>query len=107
MRDPGWGFGIDRFQRIRYIGSCADPLRYDENAQWFRPNLPMAANEAVFYNFEKTREDALTAERATRGILWDQVLITSAVTPGTLASFSYSGLFQGAPAPETTGVTSI
>ncbi|PKN24642.1 MAG: hypothetical protein CVU65_11230 [Deltaproteobacteria bacterium HGW-Deltaproteobacteria-22] len=80
MRDPGWGFGIDRFQRIRYIGSYADPSRYDANAQWFGPNLAMAANEAVFYNFEKTREDALLAEHARLVTVFDEVLITGDAT---------------------------
>ena len=35
MADPGWGVGIDRFQRIRYIGSYADPERYDSTVGWF------------------------------------------------------------------------
>ena len=80
MRNPAWGFGIDRFQRIRYIGSYAVPSRYDETVQWFGPNLAMAANEAVFYNFERTREDALTAERARLVPVFDQLLITGDAT---------------------------
>jgi len=65
MVDPGWGLGIDRLGRIRYIGSYADQTRFDGTAGWFAPNLSMAANEAVYYNFEATREDQLTAENAT------------------------------------------
>lgn len=65
MRSPGWGVGIDRFQRIRYIGSYADPERYNASAGWFEPNLSMAANEAIYYNFEAERQDRLDAEDAT------------------------------------------
>ena len=48
MLNPGWGAGIDRFQRVRYIGSYADYSRYDSGRGWFAPNLSMAANEAVY-----------------------------------------------------------
>lgn len=65
MQNPGWGVGIDRFQRIRYIGSYADPLRYDSDVGWFKPNLSMAANEAIHYNYEAEREAALEADAAT------------------------------------------
>lgn len=65
MNSTRWGVGIDRFQRIRYIGSYADYERYDEGMQWFAPNLSMAANEAVYYNFEAKREAELEAENAT------------------------------------------
>ncbi len=61
MIDPGWGIGIDRLQRIRYIGSYADPKRYLQSQGWFEPNLGMAANEAVYYNFEASREAELEA----------------------------------------------
>ncbi|MBN2722804.1 MAG: hypothetical protein JXR95_01900 [Deltaproteobacteria bacterium] len=56
---PGFGFGIDRFQRIRYIGSFADPFRYDSNVGWFAPNLSLVRNETIYYNFESDREQAL------------------------------------------------
>jgi hypothetical protein len=65
MRSPGWGFGIDRFQRIRYIGSFADLERYDSSYGWFAPNLSMAANEAIFYNFEAEREAQMRANVGT------------------------------------------
>ncbi len=64
MNDPGWGVGIDRFQRIRYIGSYADPTRYDSGYGWFAPNLSFAANEAIYYNFEAEREISLEAQGA-------------------------------------------
>ena len=56
---PGFGAGVDRFQRIRYLGSFADPERYNSSYSWFEPNLAMAANEARFYNMESDREEAL------------------------------------------------
>jgi hypothetical protein len=64
MNDPGWGVGIDRTQRIRYIGSYADPTRYNASYGWFEPNLSYAANEAVHYNFEAEREAELEAQGA-------------------------------------------
>ncbi len=64
MSDPGWGVGIDRFQRIRYIGGYADPTRYDSSYGWFAPNLSYAAYEAVYYNFEAEREAELEAQDA-------------------------------------------
>jgi hypothetical protein len=63
--DPGLGFGIDRFQRIRDLGSPADPLRYNESRQWFEPNLSYVTHEPKYYNFEREREDRLSAETAT------------------------------------------
>lgn len=65
MGRPGWGVGIDRFQRIRYIGSYADPERYYESVGWFEPNLSMAANESIYYNFEAARDEAMALEGAT------------------------------------------
>ncbi|MFO8072098.1 MAG: peptide-N-glycosidase F-related protein [Polyangia bacterium] len=78
MQSPGWGVGIDRFQRVRYIGSYADPARYDDGAGWFGPNISMAANEAIYYNHEAEREAALdpAAEVVT---LWDGELSSGTV----------------------------
>jgi hypothetical protein len=64
MNSPGWGVGIDRFQRIRYVGSYADPTRYHSSYGWFEPNISMVANEAVLYNFEAEREAELEADDA-------------------------------------------
>lgn len=61
MTSPSWGAGIDRRQRIRYIGSYADPRRFDSAEQWFAPNLSMVTNEATYFNFEADREAALDA----------------------------------------------
>ncbi len=65
LYSPKWGYGIDRFQRIRYIGSFADYSRYDSGMGWFAPNLSMAANESIYYNFEFERDQAMEAENAT------------------------------------------
>ncbi len=65
MTSPGWGVGIDRFQRIRYIGSYGDPTRWSDDEGWFAPNLSMAANEAIYYNFEAERDARLESQDAT------------------------------------------
>lgn len=65
LQDPGWGIGIDRFQRQRYIGSFANPERYNNDIGWFDSDLSMAANEAIYYNFEATRQAALDEVDAT------------------------------------------
>ena len=65
MTTPAWGAAVDRFQQIRYIGSYADYARYDGTQGWFAPNLAMAANEPVYYNFEALREEAMEASGAT------------------------------------------
>ncbi len=66
MTNPGWGVGIDRFQKVRYIGSYADPTRPPSSGtEWFHPNISMAANEAVYYNFEAERQARLDADGAT------------------------------------------
>jgi len=62
---PGFGIGIDRFQRIRYIGSFGDPARYDGSTGTFGTNLSLAANEAVYYNFEAERRARLDEDGAT------------------------------------------
>ena len=64
ITNPGWGAGIDRSQRVRYIGSFADPRRYDADYGWFGPNLMMAANEAIYYNYQHDRDARLAAEDA-------------------------------------------
>ena len=65
MRSPGWGVGIDRFQRIRYVGSYSDPTRFVAALDDFGPNLAMLANEPIYYNFEAKREAQLESENAT------------------------------------------
>jgi len=75
MSSPGWGVGIDRFQRIRYIGSYGDPTRYNSEAGWFEPNLSMAANEAIYYNFEAERAARLEEQNADIFHIWENETI--------------------------------
>lgn len=86
LTDPGWGVGIDRFQRIRYVGSQADPERYSAAIEWFEPNLAMAANEAVYYNFESDRQDRLDAQDATVVPLWTGEVISDPSWAGARTS---------------------
>jgi hypothetical protein len=72
--DPGLGIGIDRFQRLREIGSLADPKRFTASKNWFASNLSYVANEAQAYEFEWQRQQALDAEKAT---------LVSVFTPAT------------------------
>jgi hypothetical protein len=83
MITPRWGVGIDRFQRIRYIGSYADYARYDAGRGWFAPNLSMAANEAVYYNFEAEREEGLEDEGATVIDVFSDVVMSDPGWAGT------------------------
>ncbi len=76
---PGWGVGIDRTQRIRYIGSMGDPDRYNSSYGWFEPNLSMIANEARYYNFEALRETRLDAQGATLVPTWTGETISGTV----------------------------
>jgi len=64
LANPGWGIGIDRFQKIRYVGNYSDPHRFEPSLDDFGPNLAMLANESIYYNFEAKREAALAAEDA-------------------------------------------
>ena len=76
MQDPGWGAAIDRFQRVRYIGSYADYNRYNSSYGWFEPNLGMAANEAIYYNFEAERQAALDSRETTVVPIFSRELIS-------------------------------
>ncbi len=71
LLSPRWPIGIDRFQRMRYVGSFADYTRYSSSAGWFEPNLSMAANESIYYNFEAERQAALDAVDATVVTVFD------------------------------------
>jgi len=75
MKSPGWGVGIDRFQQIRYIGSYADYNRYDSGQQWFAPNLKMAANEAIYYNYEAEREERIESRNDLVVTLFDNEML--------------------------------
>ncbi len=66
LRTPGWGFSIDRLQRIRDIGSLADGERY--NGSWFDSNLSHVAHEAIYNNAISDDHDALDAQTDVRVI---------------------------------------
>lgn len=64
------GFAIDRFQRIRGVGSFADVARYktalaDAGVWPWETNLAYAAHEARLFDFEAVREKKLAADKAT------------------------------------------
>jgi len=61
LESPGFGVGIDRFQRVRYLGSYADGDRF--NGSWFDDNLAHLAHEPIYFNFESDRQDQLDAEQ--------------------------------------------
>ena len=74
------GMTIDRFQRIRGVGSLADVTRYDQelaNAEmwpWER-NLSYVTNEPRYYNFEAARQVELDAVDATEVHFWQGEVI--------------------------------
>lgn len=76
LRSPGYGFGIDRFQRIRDIGSLADGERYDQGVGWFAPNLAHVAHEAIYYDFEAARQQQLDAQDAEVIRVWTEHAIS-------------------------------
>ena len=66
------GFAIDRFQRIRGLGSLSDVARYESslpNWKWTN-NVAYAVHEPRFYNMEAARQDRLDAVDATIVPLW-------------------------------------
>jgi hypothetical protein len=69
LTTPNWGAGVDRWQRLRYIGSFANPERY--NGSWFDNDVSMAANEPVYWNYEYERQESLDADGATVVRVWD------------------------------------
>jgi len=75
------GFGIDRQQRIRGLGSLADVQRFSralsDAGQWpWESSLGYAAYEARAWNAEAIREDRLAAEDATVVTFWEGELLS-------------------------------
>jgi hypothetical protein len=64
------GFGIDRFQRIRGLGSSAWVTAYDSAYGWFRARLQAMAIEAHYWNFEVDRQDFMDTETVTEIEMW-------------------------------------
>ncbi len=61
-----YGWGIDRAQRIRTLGYPPAVEAYDASLSWpWETRLYSAAAEAVYFNFEAEREEALAAVDAT------------------------------------------
>ena len=74
------GYGVDRFQRVRGVGSFADVTRYIGGDGWpWESNLAYAANEAAYFNFEANRQVVLDAQDATGGVteieVWNDVIL--------------------------------
>lgn len=67
------GFAIDRFQRVRGVGSFADVERNNPSAgQWpFEQNIALAALEAIYFNYEAERAAEIAAVDATEVVFWD------------------------------------
>jgi len=61
----GWGFGVDRQQRIRYVGSFADVAKYNADIGWWDGSLVMAAHEVEHWEFEAERQAALDEVEVT------------------------------------------
>jgi len=75
LTSPGVGVGIDRTQRIREIGSMADPTRYNSSYGWFEPNIAFVAQEAVYYNAEALRDEHVANDGATVVHAWQGELL--------------------------------
>ena len=67
--NPGYyGFGIDRHQRVRHLGSFADVTRFKQELQaaekWpWENNMAYAAHEVRWYNAEAIRDAKLAAQQ--------------------------------------------
>ena len=64
MAEWGWGFGVDRQQQIRYVGSFADVDRYDAGIGWWRGRLSYAAYDVAHWEFEADRAARLRTDDA-------------------------------------------
>lgn len=71
MTATPWGFGIDRQQQVRYVGSFADVDKYNVSVGWWDGTLAMAALEVPHWDFEADRQARLDAEVGTTVVpLW-------------------------------------
>ena len=81
----GYGFAIDRFQRLRGVGNYADIARYDPGlqaaGQWPWQNaLQYAAHMPIYFNYESDREDALLAQKKVTAVkVYDHELLAGSV----------------------------
>ncbi len=75
------GFGIDRLQRLRGVGSLADVQRFSralsDAGEWpWESSLGFLANDARAFDVEAAREDRLDAEDATVVTFWEGELLS-------------------------------
>jgi hypothetical protein len=75
------GFGIDRAQRIRGIGSLSDVQRFSralsDAGQWpWESSVAFVAHEARFWDVEAARDARVDEEDATVVTFWDGVLLS-------------------------------
>ncbi|MFT4705391.1 MAG: hypothetical protein ACI81R_003100 [Bradymonadia bacterium] len=93
----GGGIGVDRFQRVRGLGSFADVNRVNPNAEgWpYDGNIALAASEAVYFDYEAERDVAMNAHEVTEVVFWDgDVLAEFEDTTVTLPSADEMATFD-------------
>jgi hypothetical protein len=79
----GVGLGIDRFQRVRGLGSFSDVNRFDGSIDsskfWpFGNNLAYAANPPIYFNYEADRQAALDAEKGVKVVtVYDHEIVVA------------------------------
>ena len=73
LKSPGYGIGIDRYQRIRDLGSLSDGRRYVSAQGWFDTNIAQWAYEAQHYNFEVKARDTYLFEGHTKVPVFEKV----------------------------------
>lgn len=82
LHAPGWGVAVDRLQRVRFLGSYANPDRYDNGVGWFGPDVSMVANEARYYDFTAARQERLDAEDVTVVSAWQGEVVEDGAWAG-------------------------
>lgn len=104
------GFAIDRYQRIRGVGSFADVTRVDNNNQWpWNQNIASAASEAIYLNWEAQRNADIARVDAVEVTLWDGEILeqfedTTVTLPSAeeLAGFDTLEIYIEAYCPDET-----
>lgn len=70
MRGSPFGFGVDRQQQVRYVGSLAYVDDYNAAIGWWDGRLEMAAHEVLYWDFLHDRQLDLDARPAEVVDLW-------------------------------------
>lgn len=70
MRTSPFGFGVDRQQRVRYVGSFAHVEDYNAAIGWWDGRLEMAAHEVLYWDFTYDQQARLDAQVADVVPLW-------------------------------------